>query len=277
MRLVINSHALDYDISGSGAETIVFIHALGVTREMWWPQVEHFQRDYRVVVYDAAGHDSPPPTGGQPSLADYAHDLHGLMLGLGIERPRLVGISMGGMLAQVYAIHYPRELTSLVLACTTAGYADEARRQLEQRAAMAEGEGMSPLVDATVGRWFTPDFREEHPEVINRIRAMLATADPRAYAMAARAVAAVDTRGDLPRIAVPALILRAEHDASMGPEAAAALRDGIPRAEIQVIDDAAHLCSVQRPDAFNRAVSDFLRKTAASSPLPGGGTGQGGG
>jgi 3-oxoadipate enol-lactonase len=275
MRLVINSHALDYDVAGTGAETIVFIHALGVTRAMWWPQVERFQRDYRVVVYDAAGHDSPPSTGGQPSLADYARDLHGLILGLGIERPCLVGISMGGMVAQVYAIHYPRELSSLVLACTTSDYSEDARRQLEQRAATAEREGMAPLVDATLGRWFTPDFREQHPEVVNRIRAMLQIADPRAYAMAARAVAAVDTREDLPRIAVPTLILRAERDASMGPEAAAALRNGIPRAEIQVIEDAAHLCNVQRPDAFNRAVSDFIRKITASSPLPGGEKGWG--
>jgi 3-oxoadipate enol-lactonase len=229
---------------------------------MWAPQVGYFEADYRVVSYDAGGH-YPYPSPGR-SLSDFAEELGGLVASIGALRAHIVGISMGGMIAQEFAVRHPSVPGSIVLVNTTPFYPPEARRQIELRAQTAERDGMSSLVDPILERWFTPRFPEREPHTVNRIRGMLETADPYAYAEAARAVAAVDTRSKLDRIQCPTLIIRAEEDASMPATAAQTLHEQIPDSRLAVISDGAHLCSVEQPDQFNQLVSQFLGSLARS-------------
>lgn len=246
----------DHEIVGRGAETLIFVPALGTTREMWAPQVTHFESDYRVVSYDAGGH-YPSHSPGR-SLSDFADELQGLLVSIGALRPHLVGISMGGMIAQEFAIRHPSVPGSIALVNTTPFYPPESRHQIELRAQTAERDGMSSLVEPTLERWFTARFRESEPEAVNRVRGMLETADPHAYAQAARAVAAIDTKSRLDQIQRPTLIIRAEKDESMPATAAETLHDQIPDSRLAVISEAAHLCSVERPDEFNQLVSEFV-------------------
>jgi 3-oxoadipate enol-lactonase len=254
--------APDHEIVGHGAEIVIFVPALGTTREMWAPQVTYFEPNYRVVSYDAGGH-YPSHSLGR-SLSDFADELRGLLVSIGALRPHIVGISMGGMIAQEFAIRHPTLPASIVLVNTTPFYPPEARQQIELRAQTAERDGFSSLVEPTLERWFTAPFREKEPQTVDRIRRMLHTADPHAYAEAARAVAAIDTRSRLDQIRCSTLIIRAEKDASMPTTAAQTLHDQIRDSRLAEISQAAHLCSVEQPDQFNQLVSQFVGSLARS-------------
>ncbi len=265
MQFSAKDKTLTYDITGNGADTIIFVPALGATREMWRAQVTAFASDYTVVTYDAAGHD-PATVSNNASLAGYAADLLALADAVHARRPHIVGLSLGGMIAQEYGARYPDRAKSLVLACTTSSYPQEQRDQFEQRAATAERLGMEPIVETTIQRWLTAPFIERDPETVAWVRRMLASADPRAYAQAARAAGAVNTTNALPRIGAPVLVLSGEYDASMPPGATTTLVSHSRNARSRVIVDAAHLANVEQPDLFNETVFEFTRGIDGAPP-----------
>lgn len=265
MQLNQNGKTLTYDVTGQGADTVIFIPALGATREMWRGQVPAFSPDYTVVTYDAAGHD-PGTVAGNASLDDYAADLLALADTVDARRPHIVGLSLGGMIAQAYGARYPDRAKSFVLACTTSSYPEQQRQQIRQAAGTASRNGMAALVEPTIQRWFTPEFIEKQPETLRWVRAMLASADPHAYAEAARVVAAVNTTSGLSQIAAPVLVLTGEHDVSMPADAASVMTSHLRNARSSVISGAAHLANVQRPDQFNDAVLGFIRGIDNATP-----------
>ena len=259
MKLARNGRTLQYDVSGEGADVIIFIPALGATRAMWQPQLPAFQPDFTVVVYDPAGHDPASIYPTQPSMAALVDAVHS-------RRPHVVGLSIGGMIAQEYAIRYPDRVTSLVLASTTSRYPDEARRAMEQRAAQVEQQGMTPIVEGRLEQWVTAEYRRVKPDIVAWVRGMLESADPRAYAQAARAVASLDTTDKLPAIACPALVLEAEQDTSVPSGSGEVLAAHIRNARLERIANASHLCNVENPDAFNSRVARFVRGVMEASP-----------
>jgi pimeloyl-ACP methyl ester carboxylesterase len=232
---------------------------------MWRPQVRFFERQHRVVTYEAAGHYAGARSGA--TLDDLGQELQAFLAALGVERPHVVGISMGGMIAQSYAINYPEAPASLVLASTTSYYPEESRRQIRERAETVERDGMGSVLEPTMERWFTSAFREHEPGTVGWVRTMLAAADPQAYGDAARAVASVNFRDLLGGIRAPTLVVSAEHDASMPADAAVVLEDSIPMARRTALRHAAHLCSVEKASAFNQLVGEFLQSLAAPATL----------
>ena len=264
MRVRVGSQTVGYEVEGQGPEAIVFLPALGTTRDMWWPQVAFFRSRYLVVSCDTGGHD-PVPTGmAGRSLADFAEEVGAVLQAVGLRDCHLVGLSLGGMIAQLFAARYPEQVASLVLASTRSSYPEDGREQLRQRAEVAETEGMRPLVDATLSRWFTQDHLQAERASVERVRQMLGTADPRAYAEAARAAAQLDTAGDLPWIGAPTLVVRGDQDPGVPAQAAEELRRSIPGAEGVTIVGASHLCNVQRRDEFNAAVSRLVEQVRAT-------------
>jgi 3-oxoadipate enol-lactonase len=264
MQVPRGDREIQYEISGRGDEAIVLIHALGATGEMWKAQIDAFGRRYLVITFEAGGHD-PQGNGAESlTLTDRAADLAAVLDAVGVVSGHIVGLSMGGMIAQLFALDYPDRVRSLVLACTTARYAGEARSQLEARADLVESTGMAAILDATMGRWFTSDFRDRHPEVVGWIRDMVGSAEPRAYAAAARAVARTDALSRLKDVRAPTLILAGEDDPSTPPEAAETLRSLIPGAQLRILPAVAHLCNVQDPATFNRRLGGFLTQVGGA-------------
>jgi len=137
MQLPLGEDSIQYEIEGKGPETLVFIPALGLTGDMWKQQVEHFRTSHTVVTYDA-GHMQSGPVRQDATLEEFAEELARLLDAVGVISGHIVGISMGGMIAQVFAINYPDRVKSLVLACTTPSYPEESRQQMRTRADTAE-------------------------------------------------------------------------------------------------------------------------------------------
>ena len=132
------------------------------------------------------------------------------------------------------------------------------RRAGDERAATVRASGVEAVADAVLGRWFTPAFRDAHPEVIERMRGQLGRHPREGYAGCCEAIAAMDLTGELPAIAAPTLVLGGEHDPSTPPEHGRRIAELIPGARFELVSNAAHLASVERPDLTTMTILRFL-------------------
>jgi 3-oxoadipate enol-lactonase len=247
---------LAYAVDGpEGAPAVLLLNSLGTTMEMWDPQRDAFARAWRVIRCDTRGHgrsDAPP---GPYTLDQLGRDALAVLDAAGADRAHVCGISMGGMMAMWLGLHAPGRVGRLVLANTGArvgtaeGWAD--------RMARVRASGMETVADAVLGRFFTEAFRERHPDTTARFRATLAACPPEGYAACCEALRDADLREDVNRIDAATLVVTGTDDAATPPASAEFLRERIPGARLVTLD-AAHLSNVERAEAFNAAVLDFL-------------------
>ena len=227
----------------AGAPVVVLSNSLGATRAMWDPQVPALAERYRVVTYDTRGHGTSPAPAGPYALDDLVDDLVALLDEVGAARAHVVGLSLGGMTAMRLAARHPERVDRLALLCTSAkadpqGFLD--------RAAAARSGGTAPLAPAVVGRWLTPAFAAEHPELVARLEGMIAAADDEGYAACCEVVAALDLRADLGRISAATLVVAGRDDPALPPEHQRLIAEGIPGAELLTVAPAAHLANLER-------------------------------
>jgi 3-oxoadipate enol-lactonase len=259
MKVIANGIAQYYQRHGAGPP-VVLIHALGLDHRLWHPQISSLETISTIYAYDARGHGMSDVPTGPYTLSDFAEDLSGLLDAHGIESAHLVGISMGGMIAQQFAVTWPARVRSLVLADTTSEYDDKARRLLSDRARLVESEGMTAVTELILARWFTEDYRVRNPESVDQIRGILLEADPSGYAAACRAVRAVDLTERLVTIEVPTLVLVGSEDTSTPPEMALRIHEYLPGSAYEEILGAAHLASFSHPEVFNDAIRRTVKR-----------------
>ncbi|WP_424138051.1 3-oxoadipate enol-lactonase [Roseomonas chloroacetimidivorans] len=251
------------EVEGDAGPWIVFSNSLGTTLEMWDGQMDALRGRYRILRYDTRGHGGTEAPPGPYSFDDLAEDLLALMQVQGIDRAVLVGLSIGGMLAQVAALKAPRRFEGLVLCDTTSRYGPEVADFWAARAHTALTEGLASIAETTPARWFTAGFRERRPEVVAQCQAVLRATSPQGYAGCCAAVPAIDVTDQLHGLSIPALVVVGEQDPSTTPEHARRIAEALPGAELVVLPDAAHLSNVEQPAAFNAALLAFLGRIAA--------------
>jgi 3-oxoadipate enol-lactonase len=179
---------------------------------------------------------------------------------LGIARTHFIGLSMGGMIGQVLGLTSPEMLQSLVLCNTTSRVPLDAKPMWDERIRVAETQGMEPHVEPTIGRWFTAPFRERHPEVVDRVQAMIRATNPRGYIGCCHAIAALDLTDRLAAIRVPTLIIVGEDDPATPVAASRTIHERIHASDLVVLKSASHLSNMEQPEAFNQAMLAFLTK-----------------
>ena len=265
MRVTANGVSMSYLLDGPvDAPVITFSHALAASSAMWSAQAAASAARYRVLRYDIRGHGESETTPGPYTLEQLADDVYALLGALGIMRTHFVGLSMGGMIAQHLALAHPEALSSLVLCDTAPIMPPEGRLMWDERIKEAEEHGMEPSVSATPLRWFTTPFLESHPEVVERVKAMVAATDPRGFVNCARAIQEMDLLDRLAEIHMPTLVIVGDQDPGSPVFAAEAVRKRIPGAKLVVLSPASHLSNLEQPQAFNQALSDFLAEVEAS-------------
>jgi 3-oxoadipate enol-lactonase len=257
MKLTANGIDIHYTLEGEGP-TVTMSHALGCTLSIWDEQARALSGRYRVLRYDTRGHGQTGVPSGPYSLDQMAEDLHGLLTGLGIERTHFVGISMGGMVGQVFALKHPRMLSSLVLCDTASRYPPDALPVWEERILTVVARGMEPMVEPTLQRWFTAPFRKQHHDVIDRLRAMLRNTPPKGYIGCCHAIPRINTTERLAEVRCPALVIVGEEDPGTPVAMARAIHAALPSAELAIIRSASHLCNLEQPEEFNTLLLTFL-------------------
>src|SRR5438876_1154042 len=121
-------------------------------------------------------------------------------------------------------------------------------------------EMWEPQVEATLGRWFTPPFRERQPEVVERVRAMIRGTKPAGYIGCCRAIAGLDLTDRVGAIKLPTLVIVGEEDPGTPVAAARVLHERIKGSELVILKSASHLSNLEQPDLFSGALTDFLRR-----------------
>jgi 3-oxoadipate enol-lactonase len=256
MELKVNGLRLHYQIEGQGP-VVMLLHPVGLDLTWWEAQVEALRSEFQVLRIDFRGHGksaiAPPPY----TLADFAADARALLGALHIGPVHVIGLSLGGMVAQVLALEYPGEVRSLVLSNTLCTLPAEARQAMRARGEAAERGGMAAVVQPTIERWFTRGFIDS-PLVV-RCRRQLLAHDIGAWASTWRAIADLDTLPRLGEIHVPALVTTGDADVSTPVAAARLIAERIPGAVLKVIAGAPHMAPYERPELFNPLVIEFLR------------------
>lgn len=261
MKTNVNGLNVNYLLEGPvNAPAVTLSHSLATDSSMWEPQLGALRERYRVLRYDTRGHggtDAPP---GAYSLELLAEDAARLLAALGIRKTHWVGLSMGGMIGQALALKNPELLVSLALCDTSSRVPAEAKSTWTDRIKTAETQGMEPLVDPTLARWFTAPFRERAKDVVGRVATMIRSTLPRGYAGCCHAISALDFTDRLPAISLPTLIIVGEEDQGTPVAASRTIHERIKGSELVIIPSAAHLSNMEQPDVFTSALTKFLSK-----------------
>lgn len=259
MKIQVNDISVHYEIDGpETAPVIVCSHCLAGDLTVWNEQVAVLRETYRVLRYDTRGHGGTMAPHGPYTLETLAMDLVGLLDALNISRSHILGISMGGMVAQTLALMKPERILSLILCDTTASMPEEMAPLWEERIQSAAERGMSSLADATVDRWLSADFQKNNPERARQIRDLIVNTPVTGFAGCARAISRLDMTSQLSRIALPTLIMVGEQDPGTPVASARQIHAQLPDARLVVLPKAYHLSNVEASAEFNRQLLAFL-------------------
>jgi len=244
--------------SGGTAGAVLLAHAIGCDHRMWDELVAALAPRWRVVAFDARGHGKSPLPSRPWSLADMADDAARLLDRLGIARAHWVGLSMGGMVGQAFALRHPGRLERLVLANTTSSYGPDGRTMWDNRIRLITQGGLAAIRDMVTARYFAEDFIAARRDVVDRVMARFMETPAEGYLGCCEAIRSLDYSGDLRRIRARTLAIAGELDQGTPPAMAKTIADGIPGARLQVIPGASHLSAVEKPREFAALVTEFL-------------------
>jgi 3-oxoadipate enol-lactonase/4-carboxymuconolactone decarboxylase len=237
-----------------GATPLLLLHSIGTTLHVWDGQIPLLARSFRVIRMDLRGHGLTGVTPGPYTIDGMARDALALLDALGVGQAHVAGLSLGGIIAQSVASQAPDRVLSLVL-CDTAMVIPP-RTLWDERAATVRARGMEAIADGVLQRWVTPGFMAS-PEAAG-LRAMLLRTSPEGYAASAEAIAEADLTASTGALRMPALILVGDQDAATPLESARAMQAAIAGSRLEVLADASHIPTVERPDAVADAMLRFL-------------------
>jgi 3-oxoadipate enol-lactonase len=250
---------LAYTDAGGGP-AVLFLHGFPFDRSMWSGQVERLSASFRVIAPDLRGHGETTVTRGPSTMEEMAEDVVSLLDELNVPRAVICGLSMGGYVALALYRAHPSRVRALVLADTRAkADTEDARRTREENARRALAEGMGPIVDSMLPKLLSERTREREPDTVARVREMMLGLNPEGAAAALRGMALRRDQTDLlPKTDVPVLVVVGSEDIITPPAEAEAMHALIEGSRLVVIEGAGHVSNVERPDEFDRALSEFL-------------------
>ncbi|HLI24070.1 MAG TPA: alpha/beta fold hydrolase, partial [Acidimicrobiales bacterium] len=251
---------INYQLEGDGPETVVLVNGLADDLLTWEYQMGALLgAGLRVLRFDNRGVGQSSKPLGPYTTRMFAEDTKALVDHLGISRFHLLGVSMGGMIVQEYALAWPENLVTLVPACTYAAPGPFCGRMFAMWADVATFAGL-PTVMRDVALWaFTPEFFEERPREAEEFDTAMRMIDQPvpAYLAQLHAIQHHDTTARLGRIATPTLVLAGERDILIPVSLSRRLQEAIPGAE-WATTAGGHACLWEHPDDFNRHVIDFI-------------------
>ena len=242
--------------TGAGAP-VLLLHPLGVDRSFWNGVVPALA-GHEVLTYDFPGHGATAVPEEPYTIEDLTEQAAELLTGAGYQRVDVVGVSLGGLVAQRLAVDRPELVRRLVVVDAVAVYPPALREQWRDRAARTPSEGLDPLVDPTLGLWFTADRLAEGGDVVEGVRTTFLAGDPLGYARACQALEVVDLSGVTGTITAPTLVVCGEDDAPPFTAASRALADELPGAELVWLSPARHAGVLEQPEQFQQALTRFL-------------------
>ena len=254
-----NTH---YSISGSEGPCLIFIHGVGLCREIWEPQVEYFSKSYVVVTYDFLGHGLTPIASKTPTIEDYVEQLNELVISLGISSFSLIGHSMGAIISVAYSLKYGDKINSLIPLNIVYKRSNGARNQVLDRANKIIQTGEIGSIEQTMSRWFENKKNPDQIVKINKVRQLLLNASPKGYGHAYKLFAMSDSIFEnlLGNLSVPVLYLTGGDDPNSNSRMSHEMASESPKGLSKIIDNEAHMMAYIAPTKVNTIIKDFLQE-----------------
>jgi 3-oxoadipate enol-lactonase len=255
---------LHHRVAGpAGAPWVTFVPGIGNDATFWQAQADALSDSVRVLTFDPWGHgDSPAP----PQDCGFDEVLQGVVAlwdRLDIERCAVVGLGFGGSVALALGLAQPQRVSQVVACCCRAKQPEDRRDFWRARRAAVLAQGMDTLAGATVDRWLSAQFRAAQPGVDAALRTMMKRTSVDGYRASVAAFIEMDFEARLPELAVPTLLVAAEHDHGGGPvEDMRAMAARIPGARLEVVPGAGHIVNHEQPPAVTALLRSFLQKGA---------------
>ncbi|KKB33618.1 alpha/beta fold hydrolase [Bacillus thermotolerans] len=266
MRKEVNGAAVNFEVNGNGEETVVFVHGLGGSLNVWHSQQAVASRYYKTLSYDLRGSGRSDIANCDYSIELWVEDLKALLDSEKIDQPHLVGWSMGTLIVQHFSSKYPSRAASQTLVGPLVELPEAGKKNTFKRAEVVEAEGMDAVADAIIQGGTASFTKYDKPALIGLIRDVLLRNNPEAYAASCRALAngkAVDHT----KVEVPTLLVVGAEDNVTPVPVATRLYNAFPNAQLEVIADAGHWTTVEKPNEINQALIKFLQTAKQTSSV----------
>ena len=253
----INQIRIHYEESGSG-DAILFLHGLGSCGQDWMLQTPVFSERFHVIVPDMRGHGQTDKPQGGVRVAYLASDVIGLLDAMSVERAHVVGLSLGGCVAQVLALDAPQRVRSLALVNTFAHLEPANPRHalmLVSRLAVLGLRGLPAQAHYVAARLFP---KPEQAPLRKLAAERIAANEPATYRRLLLAAGAFDVRNRLGEITCPTLVIAGDRDTTVPLNVKQALAAGIPGARFELVADSGHATPIDQPEVFNELVLGFI-------------------
>jgi 3-oxoadipate enol-lactonase len=250
----------NYRVDGSGKQWVTLVTGIANDLTMWDGQVPALERDFRILRYDLRGHGGSEATAGDYSIELLVEDLKRLLDSLNIQGTRLVGLGLGGAVAQAFAIEHPDRLLGLVPCCCRAQMVPDFASLWHKLRETVQREGLEAIVEPTVQRWFSEEFKAAHPEVLENVRRMIRRTTLEGYLGVTAAFLGLNVEDKLGRISAPTLYVSGAQDKLGGPpDLMRRLSEKVSGARHVSVPKAAHIANIQNEAGFNAVLGEFLR------------------
>src|SRR5262245_5813824 len=228
---------------------------------MWDVQAAALARDFRVLRYDLRGHGGSETTPGDYTIDLLVADLRALLDVVKVEKTHLVGLGLGGAIAQAFAIAHPDRLLGLMPCCCRAKMVPDFAAMWHRLRETVSRDGLEPIVEPTVQRWFSEEFKAANPDVLEKIRKMIRGTTAHGYLGVTAAFLGLNVEGNLGRIRCPTLYVSGAADKLGGPPALMqGLSELVKGARHVSVPNAAHIANIQNPAGFKAVLEGFLRE-----------------
>ena len=242
--------------AGHGPPLFLF-HSLLSDRASFDAVAPELSRSFRVVVPELPGFGRSQPILGE--LADIADRMaEAVKEASGGQAAIVLGNGYGGFVALQMAIRHPGIAARFIFADCGAAFSEDGRQAFRNMEAAAKAKGLAAITDVALRRLFAPEFQAQHPDLMADRRAAFLKTDEDVFRAACAQLAALDLRGELSKVKVPALVVVGEHDEATPPPMSHELAAGLPNARLKIIPGCAHVPQLQAPGVFLNTIADFL-------------------
>ena len=236
---------------------IVLIHGVGLTHEIWQPQLDYF-KDYTTLSYDILGHGKTPLNIKDISFDDFSEQLLNLINELKFDKIHLVGFSIGSLIARNFAVKYDDRLKSLMLLGSIYKRSEEQQKIVNDRFRLTKKN--SKLSRQALKRWFSDKYLEKNPDTYEKISTILDKNNMENFLKIYELFVFHKNNENFQNIKTNTLIMTGENDIGSTVEMSKKLCDVINNSQLKVIKNGKHLCSIECADDVNNTIKDFIEK-----------------
>jgi 3-oxoadipate enol-lactonase len=245
--------------AGQAGQPVVLLHPLALSGAVFDPLAAQLAAaGHTVLATDTRGHGESGWDGAPFTIEDLADDTAAMVDTLGVGPVDVIGLSMGGSTALVFAANHPGLVRRLIVADASANYGPDRVQVWSDRADRATTFAREEQLSFQWDRWFSSAFRATNPREVDRVSRIFLATDSAAHAAACHALGGLDASGLLPDIAADTLVLVGEEDYATPPAMSEEIAKHVPSARLEILAGSRHLSLVERPDVWP-VIIEFLR------------------